>query len=151
MVISHAAVEDVEVVDLFAGSGALGIEALSRGAANVTFVERDRMALAVIRANLEATGLDGPAARLVSGDAVAHAARLGAADVVFVDPPYVFDGWTALGASMRAGGFAGVIVAESGAAIELGAGWEVVRVKRYGGTVVTVARAFPGGSLDDPE
>ena len=79
------------VLDLFAGSGAGGIEALSRGARLATFVEKDQGAAAVIEANLRATGLAGPAASVVRWDAVrwldepSGAARF---DVVLVDPPY---------------------------------------------------------------
>src|SRR5690349_10495160 len=75
------------VLDLFAGSGALGIEALSRGAASAVFVERDRRAAAVIEANLEALG---PLpAELVRADALAYLQRkVGPFGVVFLDPPY---------------------------------------------------------------
>jgi 16S rRNA (guanine966-N2)-methyltransferase len=132
------------VVDLFAGSGALGIEALSRGAALVTFVERDRQALAIIRYNLVQLGLDGPRARVQPGDALAHLGVAAAAAVVFADPPYAFEQWAQLGAGLRAEGFAGLAVVESGADVDLGPGWDVVRVKRYGGTVVTVASAMNG-------
>lgn len=79
-------VEAAAVLDLFAGSGALGIEALSRGAATATFVEKDRRALAALRRNLDATGFD---ARVVAGTVMSFLA--GASDrydLVFVDPPY---------------------------------------------------------------
>jgi 16S rRNA (guanine966-N2)-methyltransferase len=77
------------VLDLFAGSGALGLEALSRGAAEATFVERDRAALRALRANVEALGAQ---ARVVAGDAAGflrNAAETHAHyDLVFLDPPY---------------------------------------------------------------
>jgi 16S rRNA (guanine966-N2)-methyltransferase len=80
-------------LDLFAGSGAAGIEALSRGASSATFVERDRGAVRTIEANLRTTGLAGPAAVVVRAEALAwlaggagHAAA--PFDVVVVDPPY---------------------------------------------------------------
>ena len=81
------------VVDLFAGSGAAGIEALSRGAAHATFVERDRGVAAVIAANLARTHLGGDRARIVRADALAWLAgpdadAAGPFDVVIVDPPY---------------------------------------------------------------
>jgi 16S rRNA (guanine966-N2)-methyltransferase len=78
------------MLDLYAGSGAAGIEALSRGAAHVTFVERDPAAIAVIAANLERTHLAGPAARVVTSDVGAWLRRTPerAYEVVVVDPPY---------------------------------------------------------------
>jgi 16S rRNA (guanine966-N2)-methyltransferase len=77
-------------LDLFAGSGAAGIEALSRGAAHATFVERDARAIAVIHANLERTGLANIGrATIVRGDAIAWLRdRSEVFDVVLVDPPY---------------------------------------------------------------
>src|SRR5215218_2705118 len=65
------------VLDLFAGSGALGLEALSRGAASATFVEQDAKALASLRANLDALGA-GEAAAVVKGDALKYARGLAA-------------------------------------------------------------------------
>lgn len=78
-------------LDLFAGSGAAGIEALSRGATSTTFIEKDQGAAAVIDANLKATALAGPAASVVRWDVVrwlgeAHVAER--FDLVLVDPPY---------------------------------------------------------------
>lgn len=84
--------EDAAVLDLYAGSGAAGIEALSRGAGRATFVERDPGAIATIRDNLRRCGFDGPAARVVRSDVRAWLEGTGAAegpfDVVLVDPPY---------------------------------------------------------------
>jgi 16S rRNA (guanine966-N2)-methyltransferase len=82
-------VEGLRVVDLFAGSGALGIEALSRGAASAVFVERDPRAARAVRTNLEALELE---AAVLVRDAVAaleDAARRGDQyDLAFLDPPY---------------------------------------------------------------
>jgi pantetheine-phosphate adenylyltransferase len=79
------------VLDLYAGSGALGIEALSRGATGAVFVERSAAAAAVLRANLDALGLRDQS-QLVRGDVGAAVRRLGRAarrfDLVFLDPPY---------------------------------------------------------------
>jgi 16S rRNA (guanine966-N2)-methyltransferase len=83
--------EGARVLDLFAGSGAGGIEALSRGAASVTFVEKDQGAAAVIDANLRAAGLAGPGASVVRWDVVRWLAEAHgdvAFDLVLVDPPY---------------------------------------------------------------
>ena len=83
-------VDDARVLDLFAGSGALGIEALSRGAASVVFVEHDADAVRTIERNLDHVRLTG--ARIVRGDAlwaIAQEATAGAKyDLVLVDPPY---------------------------------------------------------------
>ena len=79
------------VLDLFAGAGAVGLEALSRGAAHVTLVERDARALAAIHQNVAALGVEAQV-RVLAGDvarALPRLAREGARfDVVFLDPPY---------------------------------------------------------------
>ncbi|HET9691885.1 MAG TPA: 16S rRNA (guanine(966)-N(2))-methyltransferase RsmD [Acidimicrobiales bacterium] len=143
--------EGAVVVDLFAGSGALGIEALSRGAATATFVELDRRAASVITRNLATLGLqwatpDRPRAAVRTADAVALAAapEVAGADVVFADPPYAFDGWPRLLAHLAAGGFAGLLVAETGGPLDLPAGWDALRRKAYGSTVVTMVRPATG-------
>jgi len=82
----------IEVLDLFAGAGGLGIEALSRGAARCTFVERDPAALAALRGNLARLGVDATRGRVVAADyrrALQTDARDGSVyTLVFVDPPY---------------------------------------------------------------
>ena len=87
-----ADVNGASVLDLFAGTGALTIEALSRGAENAVLVERDRGAAKIIRANLSAFELTEPVARLICGDAIAAlegaARRSERYDLVFLDPPY---------------------------------------------------------------
>ncbi|MEY3691265.1 MAG: hypothetical protein RJB57_920, partial [Actinomycetota bacterium] len=91
---------DAVVLDLFAGTGAMGIEALSRGASHCVFVERDRRALDVLRRNIDSLGL-GARAEIVAADAVSAAAR--AADIVIADPPYGFDAWDRLVGAVTAG------------------------------------------------
>ena len=133
---SMDAVTDTRVVDLFAGSGALGIEALSRGAAWATFVDDERSAVEAVRTNLEATGL-ADRATVVTDDATRFlAATPQTFDVAFADPPYAFDGWADLLACLRAG----LVVLESRRPLDTGTSWEVLRTKVYGGTVVTIAR-----------
>jgi 16S rRNA (guanine966-N2)-methyltransferase len=126
-------VRDARIADLFAGTGALGIEALSRGAAHCIFVERDRAALRVLRHNLDTLGL-GDRSKVVAGDAVTHAALLDV-DVVLADPPYDFDQWATLLASLRAA----FLVAEAGRSLESldAPGWRATRSRRYGRTWVT--------------
>ncbi|MGH9167191.1 MAG: 16S rRNA (guanine(966)-N(2))-methyltransferase RsmD [Acidimicrobiia bacterium] len=80
------AVEGARVLDLFAGSGSLGIEALSRGAVSVIFVERHRRALQALRRNLAATGLEGSVVAEEAGHYLRRAD--GGVDLAFVDPPY---------------------------------------------------------------
>jgi 16S rRNA (guanine966-N2)-methyltransferase len=152
---SLTTIDGLVVADLFAGSGALGIEALSRGAARVVFVDADRQATSTIRTNLARTGLArtglaGPQAEVVQADVLRWLAGGGAngdpphIDLAMCDPPYAFADWPAL--LDRLAPVSGMVVLESGSAgtsgapLEPGPEWEVLRVKRYGGTVVTVAR-----------
>lgn len=86
-----AHVPDADVLDLYAGSGTLGLEALSRGAASAVFVERHRSALAALRTNVAAVGLGGTVVAAEVGDVLAGrhpAALVRPFDLVFVDPPY---------------------------------------------------------------
>jgi 16S rRNA (guanine966-N2)-methyltransferase len=129
-------VRDAIVADLFAGSGALGIEALSRGAAEVIFVERDRTALRTLRDNLGSLGLDARS-RVVQGDVLVASGSI-TADLVLADPPYDFDRWTDLLASIDTP----FLVAEADRSLEsldglAELGWAAVRAKRYGRTWVT--------------
>ena len=84
-----AELEDATVLDLFAGTGALGLEALSRGARQATFVERDHRVLVGLRANVEALGA-GDCATIVAGNVFGYLNGLapGAFDIAVADPPY---------------------------------------------------------------
>lgn len=139
------AIEGARVLDAFAGSGALGIEALSRGALHATFVETGRNALAALRENLETLQL-GAQGRVVPGDALAHLERTAAEgshyDLVLLDPPYGFDQWDELLAAVPVGAR---VVIESDREVVVPDSWEVHRRKRYGGTVVTLATASAQG------
>jgi 16S rRNA (guanine(966)-N(2))-methyltransferase RsmD len=97
------------VLDLYAGTGAVGIEALSRGASRVVFVERDPAAVRALRQNLQALAASRAGARVLAGD-VLHAlpelgSQEGAFDVVFIDPPYAT---TLAGRTLQALAAAGV-------------------------------------------
>ena len=116
------------------GSGALGIEALSRGAASATFVENDRRALEALRRNLESLALL-DRSTVVAGDGTDAVAA--GADVVLLDPPYDFDAWPALLAEVCGA----TVVIESDREIALPDDFGTYRVRRYGGTVVTLAAA----------
>jgi len=135
------------VLDLFAGSGALGIEALSRGAGAVTFVELHEPARKVLKANLAALGLEGPEVRVRGGDALdalASAAAWGERfDLVLVDPPYAAAG--VLGPALGRGldGVlepGGLVVCESGRRGPIDLGLPVERERRYGDTLIRIHR-----------
>jgi len=119
------------VADLFAGTGAIGIEAISRGAEHCTFVERDRTALRALEENIDTLDL-ADQSRILRSDAMQAATTLDV-DIVFADPPYDFDGWDTLLSTVRSG----FVVAESGRAVAAQPGWNVMRAKRYGRTWVT--------------
>lgn len=103
-------VREARVLDLYAGSGALGIEALSRGAASAVFIEAARPALACLRENLTKLGLDENAQVLALRveSAAAQLRRLGPFDLVLCDPPWrdVVSAWRGLEALAAAGLFA---------------------------------------------
>jgi 16S rRNA (guanine966-N2)-methyltransferase len=130
------------VLDLYAGSGALGIEALSRGAVSAVFVESDHRAAAVIDKNIAALGVSGATVRRGPVAAVLASAGAQPVDLVFADPPYDVDageigsvlaalthgGWTASGT---------VAVVErptSGPALTWPDGWQVWPSRTYGDT-----------------
>ena len=132
---SQGCLEGADVLDLYAGSGALGLEAVSRGAASATFVESAPPALAALKANIEATGFN-DRCRVVPGEVMKELPGLGDGyDVVLCDPPYRFDAWPELLSRIPAD----TVVAESERAVELGPDWDVVKQRRYAGTVVVIA------------
>ncbi len=136
---SLGAVEEARVVDAFAGSGALGIEALSRGASHAVFADTDAAARDVITRNLHVTGLAGVAS-VVGAPGSAVVVRNGPWDLVLLDPPYDHGDWEGLlSAVVRSITPQAVVVLESDREIALPAGLHATRVKRYGGTVVTFA------------
>ncbi|MCE8000949.1 MAG: 16S rRNA (guanine(966)-N(2))-methyltransferase RsmD [Rhodobiaceae bacterium] len=136
-------VEGARVLDLFAGTGALGLEALSRGAADVTFVESGRAGQALIRENIGLTQ-SGDHTRVVTRDAT----RLGPSDglpatLVFLDPPYGKHlGERALAAAVAGGWIASgaLVVWEEAGAVDPPDGFVLQDTRRYGGTYVTLLR-----------
>jgi 16S rRNA (guanine966-N2)-methyltransferase len=129
--------DGADVADLFAGSGAMGIEALSRGAASVAFVDNALPAVRAVRANVIGTGLDPGATRVVRADVLDWLLRPHRFDLALCDPPYAFDDWGDLLHRLHAE----VAVLESDRAVPVPATWEIIRNKRYGGTLVTVVRS----------
>lgn len=129
-------VEGAVVADLFAGSGAIGIEALSRGAARAVFVERDRVAARVIADNLAALGLeDLGSVRVADVLTWVESSPDAPYDLILVDPPYGFADWERLLAALVTFPVERV-VAESDRPVEA-EGWDALSVKRHGGTVVS--------------
>jgi 16S rRNA (guanine966-N2)-methyltransferase len=135
--LSLGVVEGAAVLDLFAGSGAMGVEALSRGAARATFVDHDRRAIAAVRSNLARTGF-ADVATVVRSDALAFLAGAPRFDVAIVDPPYVTtdEQWADVLAALDAD----IAVLESDRPLDPGPEWRIMRVGRYGDTVVTFTR-----------
>ena len=140
------------VLDLYAGSGALGLEAVSRGAATAVFVESNQRACAVIEKNITALGLPGATVRRGAVDAALAAGTSAPVDLIFADPPYEVDteelesmvgslvqsGWAATGT---------VVVVErstASAPMRWPLGWEAWRTRSYGDTRVEMAERRDG-------
>lgn len=126
------------VLDLFAGSGALGLEALSRGAASADFVEMHRASLTALVANIESLGA-GDRTRVHRGDAERFIEGLsgGAYDVAFADPPYSIDYATRLATHFHRAPFARILSIEHRAGLDLPGG----ETRRYGDTAITFFHA----------
>lgn len=136
------------VLDAFAGSGALGLEAASRGAASVVLVERDRRALEVLRANAEALDAGAGRVRVRGGDALAHLRDAAAADeaydLLLLDPPYrdahrLAPRLTALLPAVLAPGAR--VVAEGDRRTPMDLGLPLEAERRHGDTVLRIHRA----------
>lgn len=137
------AVEGAIVLDLFAGTGALGLEALSRGARHVTFVDQGRVAQGLIRENIRLTD-SAAATRLLTRDATRLGAAEGlAATLVFLDPPYGKGlGAKALASAVRGGWIAqgALVVWEEATPQTAPPGFTPVDHRRFGDTHVTFLR-----------
>ncbi len=122
------------LLDLCAGSGALGLEALSRGAAHVTFVERNPRVEGVLRDNVEALGM-GERCRVIRGDALRVLATADPEkfDIVLADPPWADDLATDLVAQFRKRPVGQLLAVEHAAALALSGG----ETRRYGNTAIT--------------
>ncbi len=153
---------EARVLDLYAGTGAMGIEALSRGAGSAVFVERSPRAVSALRSNLESTSftdratvvaddvdrfLDGLVPTSSGRDASsvpfgpARAPERVWFDLAVVDPPYRFDGWAELLPRLPVS----MVIIESNREVVGGGSLRVHRCKRYGSTVVTLASTARAG------
>ena len=140
-------VTDAHVLDLFAGTGALGLEALSRGAAHVSFADSGRKAQALLRENIRLLEVTGET-RVMPRDARALPPADTACGLIFLDPPYgqglgapalvaaQAQGWVAPGA---------LVVWEENAPQDAPEGFTVLETRGYGDTVVTILRADEAG------
>jgi 16S rRNA (guanine966-N2)-methyltransferase len=137
------ALEGAVVLDLFAGSGALGLEALSRGAKSAVFVERSRGALSTLRANIELLEA-GSQTRVTTSDAMAFVDRLEGVkfDVAFADPPYGFGLALRLLEAFVASPFASQLWVEHRTTDPI-SDFEGLRQRRYGDTVLSILEAKP--------
>lgn len=166
-VLSHlGGFSGARVLDLFAGSGAFGIEALSRGASGAVFVDQERRVIRAIEENLVLVKLENSGEiRVVQSDAIAfcrihsaldtegqgprtHATRQTREgfDITFCDPPYSFTNWEKL-----LGVIPGeLLVLESSRPIVLPGTFELYRVYRYGSTLITVANRKRGSDAEIP-
>ncbi len=137
-------VPGARVLDLFAGTGALGLEALSRGAAHVTFVDSGRTAQALIRQNIARMGA-GAATTVLAADASRLGRNAGqAATLVFLDPPYGRMLGEAALSGARSGGWitpGATVVWEEGKPPTVPPGFATLDQRRYGATVVTLLLA----------
>ncbi len=142
-------VSGATVLDLYAGSGALAIEALSRGAARAVLVDRDAAAATAIRANLDTTGFGaiGRLQRVAVTTFLGRGAPEAPFDLVFLDPPYdltsteVADALVGLaaGALVAEGGTVVVERPKSGEPLVLPEGWAIEKERAYGDTLLVVA------------
>ena len=137
--------DETSVLDLFAGAGTLGIEALSRGAAYVTFVERDPVVAAALTHNIIAIG-EGSRARILRTNALELPTAPTAAGLVFVDAPYGAGlAAPALGAAREAAwvaaGSLAVVELDSRDGFEAPSGYVIIDERRYGTTRIVLLRA----------
>jgi 16S rRNA (guanine966-N2)-methyltransferase len=138
MSILGPALDGARVLDLFAGSGALGLEALSRGAASVTFVELNPPSLKALDQNITTLGVQ-DAATVHRGDAMRFAERLpvGAFDLVLADPPYTIDHAVRLVKLFRQHPFGRILSVEHRSQLEL----DGDDTRHYGDTAITFCHA----------
>lgn len=133
---------DAAVLDAFAGTGAMGLEALSRGAADAAFMERAGPALAACRRNAAMLGVE-KSCHIVAADCLAPPKADAARDIVFLDPPYYQGLLDPALTALAAAGWIGdgtICVAELAAKEDFGnpAGFEILRDRRYGAARVVI-------------
>ena len=134
---SRSAIEGAEVLDLFAGTGPLGIEALSRGAKKATFVDESSESLELVKENLKKAGFE-KNSEIIKGDSLDWLQKSSkSSDLVLLDPPYGFENWAELLDTLLQKR-PGIAVIESNREIDPGPKWHVDSIRQYGSSVVVV-------------
>ncbi|MDR0570683.1 MAG: 16S rRNA (guanine(966)-N(2))-methyltransferase RsmD [Clostridiales Family XIII bacterium] len=146
-----AYVGEAAVLDVFSGSGNLGLEALSRGASRCRFCDNSRESVALIKKNVAVCGVESRAEVFLGDFRKALSEPGSRADVIFLDPPYREGHYPECMALIRDKGTlksGGIVVAEHDCGVELPdvAGFVKIKTKRYGGTGVTLLREDEGAA-----
>ncbi len=131
---SHGLIENHSYLDLFAGTGSLGLEALSRGARSVVFVDSSQLAIECVTENINTLDFENRA-EIRYQDAMSYLKQQNKFDVAILDPPYKFDAWESLLSEICAGS----IVIETSQTITLGDSWRVLKEQSYGQSNVLIA------------
>ena len=139
MSILQKEIPGAKVIDLFSGSGALGLEALSRGAVSAAFVENNSASLRILRANIQKLGAS-DSAKVHRADALKFVEKLGPGsfDLAFADPPYAGGGAARVAAHWLQVPFASILSVEHAASDSMPAGGDT---RRYGTTAITIYRS----------
>ena len=131
---SYGLVENRSFLDLFSGTGSLGIEALSRGAKSVVFVDHHAEAIDCIILNVEKLNYDSTS-KIIKTDALSFLERDDYFDVALLDPPYKYEHWGTLLKRVNAHS----IVIESSEQVTLESDWEIIKSQKYGQTNLLIA------------
>tara|TARA_Y100000748_G_scaffold124778_1_gene104718 strand:+ start:946 stop:1476 length:531 start_codon:yes stop_codon:yes gene_type:complete len=131
---SYGLVENRSFLDLFSGTGSLGIEALSRGAKSVVFIDHHAEAIDCIILNVEKLNY-GSTSKILKTDALSFLERDDYFDVALLDPPYKYEHWDTLLKRVNANS----IVIESSEQVTLESDWEIIKSQKYGQTNLLIA------------
>jgi 16S rRNA (guanine966-N2)-methyltransferase len=131
---SYGLVESRSFLDLFSGTGSLGIEALSRGAKSVVFIDHHAEAINCIILNVEKLNY-GSTSKILKTDALSFLERDDYFDVALLDPPYKYEHWGTLLKRVNAHS----IVIESSEQVTLESDWEIIKSQKYGQTNLLIA------------
>lgn len=131
---SYGLVDNRTFLDLFSGTGSLGIEALSRGAKSVVFVDNNAEAIDCVKSNVDMLNYDS-ASKIQKADALSFLEKGEYFDVALLDPPYRFKQWGELLKRIKAH----TLVIESPEPIMLKHGWQIIKSQKYGQTHLLIA------------